>query len=67
MTVCLLSPLEDRRLHFGLGSIEAVEIEVRWPLGATQTFKGVATNQLISLTEGSAEIKAERLIPALRK
>jgi hypothetical protein len=57
----------DPRLHFGLGSFEAVEIEVRWPLGTTQAFKGVATNQLITLTEGSSEIKAEKLIPALHK
>jgi hypothetical protein len=54
----------DPRLHFGLGSCETVEIEVRWPLGTTQAFKGVATNQLITLIEGSAEIKAERLVPA---
>jgi hypothetical protein len=54
----------DPRLHFGLGSFETVEIEVRWPLGTTQAFNGVATNQLITLTEGSAEIKAERLVPA---
>ena len=54
----------DPRLHFGLGSFEAVEIEVRWPLGTTQAFKGVATNQLITLTEGSAEIQAEKLVPA---
>jgi len=54
----------DPRLHFGLGSFEKVEIEVRWPLGTTQAFKGVATNQLITLTEGSPEIHAEKLIPA---
>jgi enediyne biosynthesis protein E4 len=54
----------DPRLHFGLGSFEVVEIEVRWPLGATQAFKGVATNQLITLTEGSSEINAEKLVPA---
>jgi len=57
----------DPRLHFGLGSFEKVEIEVRWPLGTTQGFKGVATNQLITLTEGSEEIKAEKLVPASRK
>jgi hypothetical protein len=57
----------DPRLHFGLGSFEAVEIEVRWPLGTTQSFRGVRTNQLITLTEGSAEIKAEKLVPVLRE
>jgi len=54
----------DPRLHFGLGSFEAVDIEVRWPLGTIQALKGVATNQLITLIEGSAEIKTEKLVPA---
>ncbi len=53
----------DPRLHFGLGSFKTVEIEVRWPLGTTQAFKAVATNQLITLIEGSAEIQAEKLVP----
>ena len=56
--------VNDPRLHFGLGSFETVDIEVRWPLGTTQAFKGVAANQLITLIEGSAEIKAEKLVPA---
>src|ERR1039457_7647992 len=54
----------DPRLHFGLGSFETVEIEVRWPLGTTQAFKGIATNQLITLIEGSAEIQTEKLVAA---
>jgi hypothetical protein len=54
----------DPRLHFGLGSSETVEIEVRWPLGTTQAFKGVVTNQLITLTEGTAEIQVEKMVPA---
>ena len=57
----------DPRLHFGLGSAETVDIEVRWPLGATQTYKNVATNQLITLVEDSQEIKAEKLIAAAPK
>lgn len=51
----------DPRLHFGLGAAESVDIEVRWPLGSMQTFKNIATNQLITLVEGSGEIKAEKL------
>jgi enediyne biosynthesis protein E4 len=54
----------DPRLHFGLGSAPAVDIEVRWPLGTIQRFKNVATNQLVTLVEGSDAIKAERLVPA---
>jgi enediyne biosynthesis protein E4 len=51
----------DPRLHFGLGSAETIDIEVRWPLGDKQTYKNVATNQLITLVEGSDEVKAEKL------
>jgi hypothetical protein len=54
----------DPRLHFGLGSVEFVDIEVRWPLGAVEVHKNVAVNQLITLREGSGAIKAERLVPA---
>jgi enediyne biosynthesis protein E4 len=56
----------DPRLHFGLGSAESVDIEVRWPLGAVESHKKVPVNQLITLREGSQEIKAEKLVPAVR-
>ena len=54
----------DPRLHFGLGPIESVDIEVRWPLGAVETHKNVSVNQLVTLREGSSEVKAEKLLPA---
>jgi hypothetical protein len=54
----------DPRLHFGLGSTTSVDIEVRWPLGLTEVHKNVAVDQLITLHEGQAEMKAEKLIPA---
>ena len=54
----------DPRLHFGLGSCEHVDIEVRWPLGAVAVHKNVAVDQLITLREGSDTITAERLMPA---
>ena len=54
----------DPRLHFGLGSTTSVDIEVRWPLGLTEVHKNVAVDQLITLYEGQAEMKAEKLIPA---
>ena len=47
----------DPRLHFGLGTASTVDIDVRWPLGLTQIYKNVATSQLITLVEGSEDIK----------
>ncbi len=43
----------DRRLHFGLGSATQADLHVRWPSGATQTFSGVGSSQLIVIQEGS--------------
>jgi len=54
----------DPRLHFGLGSIASVDIEVRWPLGMFQSHKNVVVDQLITLNEGSPEITTEKLLPA---
>jgi len=48
----------DLRLHFGLGAAEAVEkIEVRWPSGASETFPGVAADNVYLLVEGSRECR----------
>jgi hypothetical protein len=54
----------DPRLHFGLGSADTVDIEVRWPLGSVESHKGVKCNQLVTVTEGSPEIRVEKLTPA---
>jgi hypothetical protein len=44
----------DMRLHFGLGSSEAVErIEVRWPNGNTEAFPAGSVNRFVTLTEGT--------------
>jgi hypothetical protein len=48
----------DPRLHFGLGSEKTADIEVRWPLGATDTLKNIAANQLVIIREGSAVAQA---------
>jgi len=42
----------DPRLHFGLGSSISVDIEVFWPNGLHEKFKGVGANQLLTLREG---------------
>ena len=54
----------DPRLHFGLGSAETVDIEVRWPLGLVENHKNVAIDQLVILREGSGQIKTEPLAHA---
>jgi hypothetical protein len=54
----------DPRLHFGLGSADAVDLEVRWPLGLVEVHKNVPADRLIPLLEGSNSYKAEKLIPA---
>ncbi|HUA97351.1 MAG TPA: CRTAC1 family protein [Terracidiphilus sp.] len=51
----------DPRLHFGLGSAANVDIEVRWPLGLVENYKNVAVNQLVSLREGTGQLKEESL------
>ncbi len=45
--------VNDRRLHFGLGSANVVDLEVRWPLGQVEKIAAVAADQSIEVTEGS--------------
>ena len=47
----------DPRLHFGLGAEKTADIEVRWPLGSTETLRSIAANQLVTIREGSGVIK----------
>jgi hypothetical protein len=49
----------DPRLHFGLGTAEFVDVQVRWPLGLVEEHKNVPVNRLITLHEGSGALKAE--------
>jgi hypothetical protein len=42
----------DPRLHFGLGSVTSVDLDVYWPNGLHESFKQIAANQLITLREG---------------
>ena len=47
----------DPRLHFGLGAATTADVEVHWPSGLVETMKSVAANQLITLREGSGQVK----------
>jgi hypothetical protein len=44
----------DRRLHFGLGKAESVDLEIQWPAGTKQTFQKLSANQLLVIREGVA-------------
>jgi enediyne biosynthesis protein E4 len=52
--------VNDSRLHFGLGSATAADIEIRWPLGAVEKLVGVAADQLIHVTEGSGITRTQK-------
>ncbi len=45
--------VNDKRLHFGLGSVISVDLEIRWPSGETEKLFTVPANHLIRVTEGS--------------
>jgi enediyne biosynthesis protein E4 len=53
----------DRRLHFGLGAAETVDLDIRWTNGDTEKFAGVSCNQLVAIKEGVGIIKKERWAP----
>ena len=46
----------DRRVHFGLGSVNKIEwIEIRWPSGLTETFESPKVDTILKITEGSGK------------
>jgi len=47
----------DPRLHFGLGKAVTADIEVRWPAGSVEKLKSVAADQLVTMREGSGQVK----------
>ncbi|MBI2687966.1 MAG: CRTAC1 family protein [Acidobacteria bacterium] len=44
--------VNDWRLHFGLGPAKVVDLEVRWPSGKKETFRGVEADRLVTIREG---------------
>jgi enediyne biosynthesis protein E4 len=47
----------DPRLHFGLGEFTSVDLEVYWPNGLHERYKGLAANRLVTLREGSGIVR----------
>src|ERR1019366_8071521 len=52
--------VNDRRLHFGLGSAATASLEIRWPNGAVEKIAEVAAGQLVVIRDGSGVIRTER-------
>jgi hypothetical protein len=42
----------DPRLHFGLGTVNKVDVEIFWPNGLHESLKDVTADQLITVQEG---------------
>jgi hypothetical protein len=38
-------------LHFGLGSAQTADVEIRWPSGIRQVLRGVKADQFIVIEE----------------
>jgi hypothetical protein len=53
--------VNDRRLHFGLGVESTADVEVRWPSGIVQNFKGVAADRLVTIDETGGIVDSRRL------
>jgi hypothetical protein len=53
--------VNDRRLHFGLGTEQTADVEVHWPNGIRQSFKAVASNRLVTISETLGIVDAQPL------
>lgn len=52
--------VNDRRLHFGLGSATTADLEIRWPNGAAEKIARVEADRLVVVREGSGVIRTEK-------
>lgn len=41
----------DSRLHFGLGTATSTDLEIFWPSGLHETYKGISANRLVTIRE----------------
>ena len=47
----------DPRLHFGLGETATADVEIFWPNGLHEIFKGLAADQLVTFREGFGRVE----------
>jgi len=52
--------VNDKRLHFGLGSESAAHLTIRWTNGQTETIPNVAADQLVTIREGAGIVQKQR-------
>jgi hypothetical protein len=50
----------DLRLHFGLGSVDRADLEIRWPNGNRERIAGVAANQIVTIREGTGIVRPNK-------
>jgi hypothetical protein len=51
--------VNDRRLHFGLGSAESADLDILWPNGNREKISAAASNRLHVIREGSGIIRSD--------
>jgi enediyne biosynthesis protein E4 len=49
----------DSRLHFGLGSATAADLEIRWPSGKKESYASIACDQLVTIREGTGIVPSK--------
>jgi len=49
----------DLRVHFGLGAATKVDLDIRWPNGATEKIANVQADRIVTIREGAGVIKAQ--------
>ena len=52
--------VNDRRLHFGLGTETSAELTIRWTNGKTETIANVGADQLVVIREGAGIIRTQK-------
>ena len=52
--------VNDRRLHFGLGTETSADLTIRWTNGKTENIPNVAADQLIVIREGAGIISKKK-------
>jgi hypothetical protein len=45
----------DLRVHFGLGTSQTADLEIRWPSGHVDRVSGIKANQVITIKEGNSQ------------
>ena len=53
--------VSDSRLHFGLGEVDKVDLEVLWAGGSTEAFKDVAADRLVTIREAKGIVSSDKM------